>query len=112
MAGRVLAMHSGRGSSSSSSVLAEQIRLGVSPAAIVLGEADPIIVLGAIVAAELYGKQIPIVMLTIPEIDSLADGLAVEVASTVGKGATIQALKASRLASAAEMAHTREDTMR
>src|SRR5262245_36935179 len=53
--GRVLVMPNGRGSSSSSSVLAETIRNGVGPAAIVLGTLDPILVLGALVAKELYG---------------------------------------------------------
>ena len=62
--GRVLVMPSGRGSSSSSSVLAEAIRAGTAPTAIVLGEADPILPLGAIVARELYGKVVPIVVVT------------------------------------------------
>ena len=62
VAGRVLVMPSGRGSSSSSSVLAEAIRAGTAPAAIVLGEADPILPLGAIVARELYGSSLPIVV--------------------------------------------------
>jgi predicted aconitase with swiveling domain len=60
--GRVLVMPSGRGSSSSSTVLAEAIRLGTSPAAIVLTEPDPILALGAIVARELYGRTIPVVV--------------------------------------------------
>ena len=50
-------MPSGRGSSSSSSVLAEAIRAGTAPAAIVLGEADPILALGAIVARELSAPR-------------------------------------------------------
>ena len=62
--GRILVMPSGRGSSSSSSVLAESIRSGTAPAAIVLGEADPILALGAIVARELYGKVTPVVVAT------------------------------------------------
>jgi predicted aconitase with swiveling domain len=62
VAGRILVMPSGRGSSSSSSVLAEAIRVGTAPAAIVLGEADPILALGAIVARELYGTTIPVVV--------------------------------------------------
>ena len=53
VAGSVLVMPSGRGSSSSSSVLAETIRLGTGPAAIVLAEPDPILALGATVAHEL-----------------------------------------------------------
>jgi uncharacterized protein len=62
VAGRILVMPAGRGSSSSSSVLAEAIRAGTAPTAIVLGEADPILALGAIVARELYGLTIPIVV--------------------------------------------------
>jgi predicted aconitase with swiveling domain len=62
VAGRILVMPSGRGSSSSSSVLAEAIRAGTAPAAIVLGEADPILALGAIVARELFGTTIPVVV--------------------------------------------------
>jgi predicted aconitase with swiveling domain len=64
VAGRVLVMPSGRGSSSSSSVLAESVRAGTAPAAIVLLEPDPILALGAIVARELYGLTIPIVVST------------------------------------------------
>jgi len=62
VAGRVLVMPSGRGSSSSSSVLAEAIRAGTAPVAIVLLEPDPILALGAIVARELYGRTIPVVV--------------------------------------------------
>ena len=59
----MLVMPSGRGSSSSSSVLAEAIRLGTAPAGILLREADPIVVLGAVVARELYGVELPVVAL-------------------------------------------------
>jgi uncharacterized protein len=61
--GRVLVMPFGRGSSSSSTVLAEAIRLGTAPAAIVLLEPDPILALGAAVARELYGRSLPVVVL-------------------------------------------------
>jgi uncharacterized protein len=61
-AGRVLVLPSGRGSSSSSSVLAEAIRLGTAPAAIVLGVPDPIILVGSLVARELYGVTVPVVV--------------------------------------------------
>lgn len=60
--GRVLVMPGGRGSSSSSSVLAEAIRARTAPAAIVLLEPDPIVALGAIVARELYGTDVPVVV--------------------------------------------------
>lgn len=70
IAGRVLIMPSGRGSSSSSSVLAEAIRAGTAPVAIVLAEPDPILALGAIVARELYGRTIPIVASPKPDVRS------------------------------------------
>lgn len=60
---RILVLPSGRGSSSSSSVLAEAIRNAVGPAGIVLGATDPIIVLGCLVAQELYGVRTPVVVL-------------------------------------------------
>jgi predicted aconitase with swiveling domain len=62
LADRVLAMPSGRGSSSSSYVFAEAIRAGTAPVAVVLAEPDPILALGAIVASELYGVDVPIVV--------------------------------------------------
>jgi uncharacterized protein len=61
--GRVLVLPSGRGSSSSSSVLAEAIRNAVGPAAIVLASRDPIIAVGCLVARELYGTETPIAVL-------------------------------------------------
>ena len=64
--GQVLVMPSGRGSSSSSSVLAEAIRLGTAPLAILLAEPDEILALGALVAEYLYGRVCPI--LVVPEV--------------------------------------------
>lgn len=63
LAGRVVAMSASRGSSSSSSVLAEQIRAGVAPAAILLASRDAIVSLGALAAAEVYGIHLPIMLL-------------------------------------------------
>ncbi|MEO6447241.1 MAG: DUF126 domain-containing protein [Gemmatimonadaceae bacterium] len=62
LAGAVLLLTRGRGSSSSSSVLAECLRNGVGPVAIVLAEPDPILALGALVAQELYGVEMPVVV--------------------------------------------------
>ena len=61
MAGRIVVMLHGRGSSSSSSVLAEALRLGTAPAGFVLGEPDAILVIGALVANRLYSTICPIV---------------------------------------------------
>ena len=62
LARRVLVMPSGRGSSSSSSVLAEAIRAGTAPHAIVMREPDPVLTLGAMVARELYDIVVPILV--------------------------------------------------
>ena len=63
LTGRVVVMPSGRGSSSSASVLAEAVRAGTAPAAIVLGEPDLILAIGSAVAEELYGVVVPVVVL-------------------------------------------------
>jgi len=63
LVGRVVVMGASRGSSSSSSVLAEQIRAAVAPAAILLGSRDAIVTLGALAAAEIYGTRLPILLL-------------------------------------------------
>lgn len=66
LTGKILCLPSGRGSSSSSSVLAEAIRLGSAPAGIVLAHDDPLIVTGALVAQMLYQKLCPILTLVEP----------------------------------------------
>ena len=72
--GRILVMPSGRGSSSSATVLAESIRSGTGPAGIVLREADDILVVGALVAGELYGVSIPVVLASPEAYDAIRDG--------------------------------------
>lgn len=76
VSGRVLVMPGGRGSSSASAVLAESIRCGTAPAAIVLATPDPILTVGAIVARELYALRCPIVVC---DIDGIATGDIVRV---------------------------------
>jgi uncharacterized protein len=71
IAGHILIMPSGRGSGSASSVLAEAIRLGTAPAAILLGAPDPIIGIGAIVAARLYGKVCPVAVCGLEELEGI-----------------------------------------
>lgn len=71
MGGQVLVMDASRGSSSSSSVLAEQLRAGVGPSAIVLTARDAIVCLGVLAAAELYGNRVPVVLLAHADADRL-----------------------------------------
>jgi predicted aconitase with swiveling domain len=61
LSGAILFMERGRGSSSGASVLAEAIRLGTAPAAIILLQEDAIIATGALVAQMLYKIDCPVV---------------------------------------------------
>ena len=72
---KIVVMESGRGSSSSSSVLAEAIRLGTAPAAFLLLEVDTILATGALVAAELYQLECPIMVLPMQEWAQLETGM-------------------------------------
>jgi len=83
--GRVLVMASVRGSSSSSSILAETVRAGVAPAAILLGELDLILAVGAAVADELYGMRLPIIQVPPAELRTIPDGAPV----SVGEGGEV-----------------------
>lgn len=79
LAGRVVVMPSARGSSSSASVLAEAVRAGTAPAAIVLGEPDLILAIGAAVAEELYRISVPVVVLPPADLAAIADGAEVRI---------------------------------
>lgn len=81
MAGRVVVMPSGRGSSSSASVLAEAVRAGVAPAAILLAEPDLILAIGSAVAQELYGRSVPVLVLPLAQLAAIADGAEVRIGS-------------------------------
>jgi predicted aconitase with swiveling domain len=85
VAGRILVMPAGRGSSSSSAVLAEAIRLGTAPAAIVLREPDPILTVGALVAERLYGRTCPVVLLAAADHDLVAAAGWAEVSAAGGR---------------------------
>jgi len=90
LTGRVVLMERGRGSSSGSSVLAEAIRAGTGPAAIVLLTRDAIVTVGALVARELYGADCPVVMAGAADWPALmaAERLAVEAGA---EGASVTA---------------------
>ena len=72
--GKVLMMPFGRGSSSGSSVIAEGIRSGSGPAGIIMMEADEIIVLGSIIADEIYGKAMPVIVVEKSEYETYSTG--------------------------------------
>jgi len=72
--GTILVMPSGRGSSSSATVLAEAIRARTAPAGIILGAPDDIIVIGVLVAAELYGVSMPVVVASPTTLGTIRNG--------------------------------------
>ena len=88
--GTVLIMPGGRGSSSSSSVLAECVRRGTAPVAIVLSTPDPILMVGALVAEALYGRRCPIV---VRDVQGVVTGAIVEVQSSARSGGGAEAWK-------------------
>ncbi len=57
VAGQMLVMTETRGSGSAPGAIAEAIRLGTAPAAIILGQPDINLAVGAEVAAALYGRH-------------------------------------------------------
>jgi predicted aconitase with swiveling domain len=79
LTGQVVAMPSGRGSSSSTAVLAELVRSGRGPAALLLAECDTILVIGALVAAEMYGIELPVVELSPEALAGLSAGTLADV---------------------------------
>jgi len=74
ISGRVFVFPSEKGSSTASAVLVELIRNGRAPAAIITVEVSPILALGAIVAAQMYSRTIPILMVSEDDTDELVDG--------------------------------------
>lgn len=74
LSGKVLAIPSGRGSCSASGVLLEAICNGNGPAAIITSRVDPIVGLGAILAEELYGRVVPVLVLAPTDFARLRTG--------------------------------------
>ena len=62
--GRVLALPTGRGSCSGSASLLELLVNGHAPAALIFRADEPILTLGVILAAEVFGVSIPVVQLS------------------------------------------------
>lgn len=62
VAGKVLAMPGSRGSAGTPAGIAEAIRRGAGPVAVLLGAADVNIAVGAMVADRLYGGATPVLV--------------------------------------------------
>jgi predicted aconitase/predicted aconitase with swiveling domain len=64
MAGRILVMPGTRGSCTGSGVLLDMALNGKAPAALVFCEPEDVVTLGAMIAAEMFGKPLPVLRLT------------------------------------------------
>ncbi len=73
-AGRILALPFTRGSSTTTAVLLEAIRLGTAPAAILSTAPDSFFALASIVADELYSQPLPLMVLSPESFNLLETG--------------------------------------
>ena len=84
VAGRVLVLPGTRGSSGGRGALAEGFRLDAGPAAILLPAANQGIVIGVLVADELYGRSVPVLVLAPDAHASFRTGETVTIAKGGG----------------------------
>jgi predicted aconitase with swiveling domain len=73
-AGRILAIPFSRGSSTTTAVLLEAVRVKTAPAAIITTRVDSFFALVSIVADEMYSRPIPIVTISQPDFARLSSG--------------------------------------
>lgn len=78
IAGRIIALDRSIGSSSGSSVLLELLARGRGPRAILLGEPDLILTLGAVVAREMGYGCIPVLQAEMETLSALPPRLAID----------------------------------
>jgi predicted aconitase with swiveling domain len=74
VAGKVLVMPGSRGSAGTPAAVAEAIRRGTGPVAVVLGAADANIAIGAMVADRLYGGATPVLVVAPEDYQGLRTG--------------------------------------
>jgi predicted aconitase with swiveling domain len=78
-AGKILAVPVSRGSSTTTAVLLEAIRLGNAPAAILTTGVDMFFALAAFVAEELFDRDLPVLALEPDDFQRLESGIQVRI---------------------------------
>jgi predicted aconitase with swiveling domain len=78
-AGKVLVIPGSRGSSTTSAVFLEAVRLGTAPVAVITTQIDSFLSLASIVADELFGTPVPIVAIDRTSFESIGAGSMVRV---------------------------------
>lgn len=86
IAGKVVAIPSGRGSCTGSSVLLELILNGHAPAALVFADTEEILTLGVLVAQLLFGRSLPVVSVGQQAFEALRDARYLRVENGVVQG--------------------------
>jgi predicted aconitase with swiveling domain len=84
VSGRVLAFPVGKGSSTGSLILLELARVGLAPAAMVTIHCEPILATGPIVIKHFYGRQIPVMTVSVEDFARLETGRLVVVDAVSG----------------------------
>jgi predicted aconitase with swiveling domain len=78
-AGKVLAVPFTRGSSTTTAVLLEALKVGNAPAALVSTGTDSFFALASIVADEMYARPIPVISITPAEFQTLEPGTFLQI---------------------------------
>ncbi len=78
-AGRILVLPHSRGSSTTTAVLLEAIRAGTAPAAILTTVEDAFFALAGVVAEEMYGSGIPILVVDQAAFERLETGQQIQI---------------------------------
>ncbi|GAA4171204.1 aconitase X [Shinella granuli] len=80
--GGILMMPSSRGSCTGSGVLLDLALTGRAPAALVFSEAEDVLTLGALIAAEMFGKSLPVLRLSQAAFDALCRARSARIGET------------------------------
>lgn len=79
LTGRMLCIPRGRGSCSSSGIIAEMVRANTAPAAILCEEVEGILAAGSLIAKALYGRYMPVYTVAPEQYACLRDADSIEV---------------------------------
>ena len=82
LTGGILMMPSSRGSCTGSGVLLDLVLNGRAPAALVFGEPEDVLTLGALIAAELFGRALPVLRLAPEAFAALARAKSARISET------------------------------
>ena len=80
--GTILLMRESKGSGSAPGAIAEAIRLGTAPAAIITTGIDSFFALASVVAGVMYGQEVPVIALDAADFARLRTGQQIEISAS------------------------------